>query len=343
MSGEDGKVRVENGRPERLCVAMALSCVERAYPVSIQLGLRRDEDARPARVLTPAFYGCFDWHSAVHAHWTIARGIGRGLPAEMEREARERLGRTLAKNNVEREVAFLAPRPTFERPYGLAWLLALHGELAGSADAELASHGATVEPLARLVAERFAEYLPKLSYPVRSGVHSQTAFALGLVLDWARARGERGLAALVETRTRELYGEDHGYAVHLEPSGEDFLSPSLGAADLVARVLSAEELAGWLDRTMPALGRDEAPVLTPVSVTDPTDGRLAHLDGLNLSRAWMLARVAGSLPSGDARVTPLRALSAAHGERGLAPRSAGGYEGAHWLGTFAMVLLTLAL
>lgn len=314
-------------------VAMALDCVHRAYPNQIAHLMRGDADARPPRALTPVFYGCFDWHSAVHGHWLLARAARVYPDAPFAEAARAALAASLTPENVAVEVAYLHDRPTFERPYGLAWLLTLQAELI----AHEPPHGATLAPLTEVAIAHLSSWLPKLSHPSRVGVHAQTAFALGLVLDAARTLGDPALAALVEARARDFFLGDRDYAVHLEPGGEDFLSPSLGAADLVARMLASDEFAAWLRRVMP----DDAPErFVPERVTDPTDGRLAHLDGLNLSRAWMLERIAEALPEHDARRAAYLASSRRHADHALAAIDGAHYAGSHWLGTFACYLLT---
>ena len=315
--------------------ALALDCVHRPYPNQIALKMESDADARTPRELTPCFYGCYDWHSAVHGHWLLAVATQKASNASIRERARAAIERSLTSDNIAREVDFLRTRPGFERPYGLAWLCALHAELSAF-DPALAEG---LAPLVDVAVGHVAGWLPKLSRPTRSGVHSQTAFGLGLFLDWARALGREAEARLFESRARAFFEADHGYAVHLEPDGEDFLSPSLGAADVMARILAPPALAAWLDRAMPTLGRDGDRWLAPAIVTDPTDGRLAHLDGLNLSRAWMLRAIARALPEDDPRVAPIRAAADRNAERGLESVSAAHYEGSHWLGTFATYLV----
>jgi hypothetical protein len=309
---------------------LALSCLHREYPNKIAHVLQSDGDSRPPRELTPAFYGCYDWHSSVHGHWLLAR-LRRLLPdAPFAARARAALERSLTAENVAAEVAYLTGpgRASFERPYGLAWLLQLAAELR-EADDPLYS---TLQPLEHAAVARLLEWLPKLSHPVRSGEHSQTAFALGLVLD--SGSGGEELAALVRGRVREWYGEDRDCPLDYEPSGEDFLSPCLAEADLVRRVLAPVDFAAWLGRFLPRM------TLTPVTVTDPGDPKLAHLDGLNLSRAWMLEGIASGLPADDPRVEGLLDAARAHAEAGLAAVTGEHYEGGHWLGSFATYLVT---
>jgi hypothetical protein len=322
---------------------LALACVHKEYPNKIAHVMSGDEDARPPRELTPAFYGCYDWHSSVHGHWLLARLARLQPDAPLAAEARQALGRSLTPANLAAEAAYLrgAGRASFERPYGLAWLLQLSAELRewGSSDAKAWS--AALEPLERAAAARLREWLPKLTQPIRVGEHSQTAFSLGLVLDWARAAGDDETRRLVEQRSRDFYGRDRACPLAYEPSGEDFLSPCLGEADLMRRVLPGPELVAWLDGFLPQLPRDGRTAwLPPGIVSDPGDPKLAHLDGLNLSRAWMLEGIASALPSADARVSALRATAALHREKGLAAVTGEHYEGGHWLGSFAVYLVT---
>jgi hypothetical protein len=334
--------RLDTALAERFA-RLALACVHREYPNKIAHVLNADADARPPRELTPAFYGCYDWHSSVHGHWLLAR-VARLLPeAPFAVEARQALGRSLTAANVAVEVQYLEGpgRVSFERPYGLAWLLQLAAELREGKTPEALAWSTALEPLERLAARRLREWLPKLTEPIRVGEHSQTAFAFGLVLDWARVAGDTETAALVVARTRDYYGGDRDCPLAYEPSGEDFLSPCLAEADLMRRVLPVAEYAPWLDRFLPHLPRDgRGDWLAPGIVTDPTDPKLAHLDGLNLSRAWMLEGMAAVLPQGDARVGALRAAADRHREVGLRAVTGEHYEGGHWLGTFAVYLVT---
>ena len=304
---------------------LALDCVHREYPNKIAHEMNSDADAKPPRELTPTFYGCYDWHSAVHGHWLLAR-FARTFPqSKLAPEANAALARNITPAGIALEVSYQKARKSFERPYGLAWLLQLGVELR-EAQSPLAPH---LAPLEAVAVERVKTWLPKLSHPVRTGEHSQTAFALGLMLDWARHAKDAGFEALLKQRARDFYFNDRACPIDYEPGGQDFVSPCLGEADVMRRVLPAREFAGWFNRFLPKIN------LRPAIVTDPTDGQLAHLDGLNLSRAWMLEGIDSVLHRPD-----LAQLAATHREAGVKAVSGAHYEGAHWLGTFAMYLVT---
>jgi hypothetical protein len=322
---------------------LALACVHKEYPNKISHVLSSDADVKPPRELTPAFCGCFDWHSSVHGHWLLVRLMRTFPDAPFVPAARAALAASLTPEHITAEVRYLEGpgRSDFERPYGLAWLLKLAAELHEWNDPQAQEWARTLQPLARAAAGRLGAWLPKLSYPIRAGEHSQTAFAFGLVLDWARATGDREMAALLEARTRDYYLADRDCPMAYEPSGQDFLSPCLAEADLVRRVLPRPAFAAWLRGFLPALPVDgSAAWLQPAVVTDPADGKLAHLDGLNLSRAWMLEGIVAGLPSDDPRIPSLRAAAAAHRASGLRSVTGEHYEGGHWLGSFAVYLVT---
>jgi hypothetical protein len=296
---------------------LALDCVSREYPNKIAHTLQSGADVAAPRILTPAFYGCYDWHSAVHGHWLLAR-LSRLFPeAEFADEARAVIARNITEENVAGEVKYLTDvgRAAFERPYGLAWLLTLAAELNSD----------VLRPLELAVLERFSDWIAKLPYPVRSGEHSSTAFALGLVLDSHRSE-------LFEERARDFFLKDRDAPIAYEPSGEDFLSPCLAEADVMRRVLSREEFSAWFAKFLP-----DASGLRPVVSPDPGDPKFSHLDGLNLSRAWMLRGIASALED-DSRAH-LVSLSDEHAAAGLAAVTGEHYEGAHWLEKFAVYLL----
>ncbi|OGF04605.1 MAG: hypothetical protein A2W00_02380 [Candidatus Eisenbacteria bacterium RBG_16_71_46] len=323
--------------------AMALAALGSEYPYHLSHVVRSDDDVCAPRILTPAFASAFDWHSSVHGHWCLARLL-RVLPrASFAAAARATLAASLTRARLEAEAAYLdAPgREGFERPYGLAWLLQLAAELRGREEAGAASWREALAPLESLAASRLAAWVRVLPWPVRSGEHSQTAFALGLALDWARAAEQREFEGLTVERARSFFGGDTDAPVAYEPSGNDFLSPALGEADLMRRVLPRAEFASWLDRFLPPPGAPaESRWLTPVSSPDRADGKLSHLDGLNLSRSWMLEGIAAGLPPGHRRVRTLREAAVRHRAAGLTGATGEHYAGSHWLGSFAVYLLT---
>ncbi len=322
-------------------VQLALDCAEREYPNQIQHVMASDADLGTPRALHPAFYGCYDWHSAVHGHWLLARFARLHPEHPLAARAGAVLDRHLTPQAIAAEAAYLRGegREPWQRPYGLAWVLQLAAELHDWDDPAAQRWARALEPLVAVCVERFADWLPKLAYPIRTGEHSQTAFAFGLVLDFCRATGRHDLADLVVATSRRLYAYDRGVDLAFEPSGQDFLSPALAEADLMRRVLDAAAFAAWLEEFLPAIPTDGDPGFLPVAlVTDRVDGKLAHLDGLNLSRAWMLEGIAAALPGTDPRRPALLVAARAHAEDGLASVTGEHYAGGHWLGTYAMYL-----
>jgi hypothetical protein len=338
--GED--LELAPGTAERFA-SLALDCVHKEYPNKISHVLTGDADVRPPRELTPAFYGCYDWHSAVHGHWLLAR-LARTFPeASFSTAARKALTASLTAGKITAEVHYLEAegRISFERPYGLAWLLQLAAELHQWNEPEAEGWSKNLEPLVLVAAARIQEWLPKLTYPIRVGEHSQTAFAFALILDWARIVGDGEMVNLLHERIGELYLSDQGCPLHYEPSGQDFLSPCLAEADLVRRILEPTTFAEWLGRFLPTIPSTAGESwLEPAVVTDPTDPKLAHLDGLNLSRAWMLEGIASGLGEDDPRLGALHRAARRHRESGLKAVTGEHYEGGHWLGSFATYLVT---
>jgi len=322
--------------------ALALACIEREYPSQIAHVMMDDTDLAPPRRLTPAFYGCYDWHSAVHGHWMLAR-LSRLYPDEaFTAQALAALSRNLSESNLQTEAEYMAhpARAGFERPYGLAWLLQLVAELQTWNMPLARQWRQWLVPLESIAVTRLHQWIPKLHYPVRSGEHSQSAFAFGLIHDYASAVDDQATLTLIAQATLRFHAYERNAPLAYEPSGHDFLSPSLGVADLMRRVVGPAEFAEWLDAFLPALGQ---PGWLPVAViTDREDGKLAHLDGLNLSRAWMMRGVAQALPPQDPRRRHLLACAAAHAQAGLAGVSDRHYAGAHWLASFAVYLLGTA-
>jgi Protein of unknown function (DUF2891) len=322
---------------------LALQCVHKEYPNKISHVLNSDADVAPPRKLTPAFYGCYDWHSSVHGHWLLVRLLRTFPEASFAKAARDALKESLTAENLKNEAAYLRAegRASFERPYGLAWLLQLCAELREWDDPQAREMLTNLKPLEDVVVERLTTWLPKLSHPVRIGEHDQTAFALGLILDCARVKNDERLAKLAADSARKFYLSDKNCPLAYEPSGEDFLSPCLGEADVMRRVLTQTEFAKWLKDFLPQISSEgNTTWLRPVVSPDPSDPKLAHLDGLNLSRAWMLEGIASALPPDDPRHAALASTAEAHRSAGLAAVTGAHYEGGHWLGSFAVYLTT---
>jgi len=329
----------------RFFANLALSCVHREYPNKIAHVLISDDDAQTPRQLTPAFYGCFDWHSAVHGHWLLAR-LAR-LDKNLTDDCSKALRQSLTKENLECEAKYVNnnQRQAFERPYGLAWFLQLVMELdEWSQDekqlTEISQWRENLRPLEMIIVQRLSAWLPKLSYPVRSGEHSQTAFALGLSLDYARHMKNLDFIQLIETQARRFFSSDKMYPFHYEPSGEDFLSAGLAEADVMRRVLNKtnSEFLEWFNEFIP--DKNLLSNLEPPSISDPTDPKLIHLAGLCLSRAWMLEGICQALPDNTEQKTQFEQLSQRNARAGLVAIDEKHYEGGHWLGTFAIYFIT---
>jgi hypothetical protein len=336
------EMQIDSATVERFA-GLALQCVHQEYPNKIGHVMNSDDDVGPPRELTPTFYGCFDWHSSVHGHWLLTR-LARLYPdTEIAPAARAALAKNLTAENLAADAAYLAGegRASYERPYGLAWLLCLAEELRAWDDDQAQQWAKNIAPLEEMAAERIRSWLPKLYYAIRVGEHSQTAFAFGLILDWAEAVEDEEMVTLVKGTSLRFYLEDEACPLGYEPSGQDFLSPCIAEADLMRRILPPGQFAKWLDEFLPQIPTDGGADWLPVGVvTDRADGKLAHLDGLNLSRAWMLEGMLAGLPEDDARRPALRAAADAHSESGLASVTGEHYEGGHWLGSFATYLVT---
>ena len=318
--------------------ALALTCIHQQYPNHLSLAVGADADVMPPYALHPSFYGCLDWHSAVHGHWLLVRLLREHPKAAWADEARRRLDEDFSPGRLAIEVQYFKQpnRTSFERPYGLAWLLTLTAELRQWQDPDAQRWLAALVPLETVALERITTWLPKLRYPIRIGEHNQTAFSFGLIWDWAVVAHREDVKELLAQAAGRFYSHDRQCPLAYEPSGEDFLSPCLAEADFMRRVLPQADFARWLDTFLPKLGKSIQ--LAPALVTDRSDPKLAHLDGLNLSRAWMLKGIGLALPARDARRAPLLALSAEHADAALPAVTGEHYEGGHWLGTFAVYL-----
>lgn len=324
--------------------ALALTCVHKEFPNKISRTTDTAEAIGRPKVIFPAFYGCFDWHSSVHGHWLLVRLLRVGPPdAAWRGEAIEKLNQSFTADNLDGEVAnFARPaRGSWERPYGLAWYLQLTSELREWDDPKAKEWLAILQPLEADIVVSLKEWLPKLAYPIRLGTHNQSAFAFGLMLDWARVAGDAELEGLITERSKAFHMNDVNCPLAYEPSGEDFLSPCLMEADLMRRILSADAFSEWLSDFMPQIPTDGASDwLAPGIVKDASDGKLVHLDGVNSSRAWNLYNIARALPDGDQRKASLVAAAKIHADTGVAAVSAEHYSGSHWLASFATYLMT---
>ena len=324
---------------------VALANVRTEFPTKPEHVLLAPGDARTSRELHPAFYGSYDWHSCVHMHWTLAR-VRRLVPALPERDAiGEVLDEHLSDAAIAAECKYLARPSTasFERPYGWAWLLELARELRTGEDPDARRWSRALAPLATAFARRFIDWLPRAHYPIRYGMHANSAFGLAFALDYARATEDETLERACIGSALAWYGGDRDAPASWEPSGADFLSPSLCEADLMRRVLPHDRYAGWLRAFLPGIERGEPPSLfVPATVTDRSDPQTVHLDGLNLTRAWTMRGIAHALPPGDARIAALQPAAMRHLDAGLDGLDSGDYMGAHWLASFALLALSEA-
>ena len=319
----------------------ALANVTREFPNAVAHVLQGSDDVARPRLLHPSFYGAYDWHSAVHMHWLLVTLL-REHPDRIDAPRVRTLLRThLAPDPLGVEAAYLRAYPGFERPYGWAWLLALAAACAEPhLDVEISAWGRALRPAADVVAGLLLTWLASASGPVRDGAHGNTAFALGLALDAARVLDLPDLTNAVTATATRWFVADRAAPAGWEPSGEDFLSPSLSEADLVRRLLGGSELSVWLDGFLPGLG-DGQPrsLLEPVAPPERTDGRAGHLDGLNLSRAAAMRSIARALPAADPRHGILLSSAGLHVTAGLRALRVDAYASNHWLGTFAAMAL----
>ncbi|MCT2590204.1 DUF2891 domain-containing protein [Streptomyces sp. N2-109] len=318
---------------------LALANITREYPYSPAHLLRGPQDLVPPRTCHPAFYGAYDWHSSVHMHWLLLRMLRR-YPDRVGRADAAAVASALDTHLTPRalatECAYVRAHPGFERPYGWAWSLALAAE---SKALGTESWFTALEPLSFTVAELLLSWLPRATWPVRHGTHANSAFALGLILDSAEQAGVPELIEPCQEKLREWFLADRGPSLRWEPSGQDFLSPSLCEADAMRRVLPGPDFAGWLTVFLPELSSEPSAFLTPPRVSDPSDPQIGHLLGLCLSRAAALRGLAHALPDGDPRLAALTSAADTHLAAGLPATVSGDFTTDHWLATFAVLAL----
>jgi len=323
---------------------LALDCVQKEFPNKISRTTNTAEGIGPPQELFPVFYGCFDWHSAVHGHWLLVRLLREGpQEAEWRNEAIQKLNTNFTTENVAGELANFrrAARGSWERPYGWAWLLQLTAELREWDDPQAKAWLETLEPLEADIVAATKAWLPKLAYPIRLGTHNQSAFAFTLMLDWAVIAEDQEFLSLLKEKTLEFHRNDVNCPLTYEPSGEDFLSPCLMEADLMRRVMTQGDYNAWLSAFLPQIPTDgSGDWIAPAIVKDASDGKLVHLDGVNSSRAWNLYNIARALPEDDPRRASLVAAAEIHRDLGVAAVSDEHYSGSHWLASFATYLMT---
>jgi hypothetical protein len=320
--------------------SLALAHVRREYPNKLDHVLNGADDIRSPRELHPVFYGSFDWHSNVHGYWLLAT-LYRRVPEFAERSAiRELFDLQFVSEKVAGELSYLS-RPFaagFERPYGWAWLLMLAAELHRHDSDAGRTWSAAIAPLAKEFARRFLEFLPKSTYPIRAGTHFNSAFALALAFEYAETVDDDRLSALIHDRATLWFAGDRDCQAW-EPGGDDFLSSALMEAECMRRILDRDAWRIWMNHFLPRLARrDPASLFAPAAVSDRSDGKIAHLDGLNLSRAWCWRSLASAWEESDARHSIALETADEHLLASL-PHVAGDYAGEHWLATYALLAL----
>jgi len=315
---------------------LPLHCMDTEYPNKLNQTIGGSEDLQSPKTLHPAFYGCFDWHSAVHGHWSLLSLLKQFPNLDNVEIIKKKLLLNLSKDNIILEVAYFKGKhnTSYERTYGWAWVLKLVEEIHTWDDPVARQLEENLQPLTDLIVEKYIEFLPKLNYPIRVGEHTNTAFGLSFAWDFANTTSNEPLKTLIEKRARDFYFKDQGCPISWEPSGFDFLSPCLEEAAIMKRVLSTEEFKIWIDTFLPQL-KDKNFSLETGKVSDRTDGKLVHLDGVNFSRAWSLNKIAEGLPE----YTHLTNIGNQHINYSLPGIVDDNYEGGHWLGSFAIYAL----
>ena len=326
-----------------LFAGLALHGITREYPNKLDHVMNGEGEVRSPSSLHPVFYGSYDWHSCVHGHWLLVRLLRLFPDIPEAGEIRDTRNSLLTAENVSVELEYLEQpsRASFERTYGWAWLLKLAEELHGWDDEDGRRWEAALQPLAEAFSLRYLEFLPKQDYPIRRGVHPNTAFGIAFALDYARTVGHQALEDLLLERATTYFAGDRGYPARWEPDGDDFFSRSLMEADLMRRVLRTDDFPAWFHEFLPGLADGEPEsLLQPAQVSDREDPKIVHLDGLNLSRAWCMRLIAQALPPEDPVRNLLLDSAIRHALATLPHIASGNYAGEHWLATFAVYMLT---
>lgn len=315
---------------------LPLKCLQKEYPNKLGQVLNSVEELKSPKSLHPAFYGCFDWHSSVHGQWLLVKLIKKFPNLENEKQIRLILNQQLTRENIEIELEFFKTKynESFERTYGWAWLLKLQEELDAWKDEDAKNWSFALKPLTDFIIEKYIAYLPKLVYPIRTGEHINTAFGLSFAYDYAKYSKNNDFLNLIVKRAKDFYLEDKNYPLIYEPSGYDFISPAFAEADLMRRILTKNEFIHWIDKFLPELQKPQFE-LAIGKVSDRTDGKLVHLDGLNFSRSWCLYGIARI----DKKYAHLFSIADKHLEHSLPSIIDGNYMGEHWLASFALYAL----
>ncbi|WP_299224100.1 DUF2891 domain-containing protein [uncultured Psychroserpens sp.] len=327
--------KIDLSQANRLA-SLPIHCIQTEYPNKLNQVIGGGEDLKTPQELHPAFYGCFDWHSAVHGHWSLVSLLKQFPELEHAEKMKQMLLENMSKTNIEKEVSYFFGKhnTSYERTYGWAWLLKLAEELHTWDDPVAKELEINLQPLTDLIVGKYLEFLPKLNYPIRVGEHTNTAFGLSFAYDYAKTVENDQLKSLIEKRAKDFYLSDNDCPLSWEPSGFDFLSPCLEEAALMKRVLSTEEFKAWLNDFLPKLKHEDF-ALDTGRVSDRTDGKLVHLDGVNFSRAWSLNEISRALPEYE----HLKNIANQHINYSLPSIVGDSYEGGHWLGSFAIYAL----
>ena len=313
-------------------IDLPLACVLQEYPNKLGQVVGDKNDLREPKDLHPSFYGCFDWHSAVHGHWSLVKLLKDFPNVDNKQDAISKLKQNISKENILKEIEYFeGHNKSYERTYGWAWLLKLAEELHTWDDPLARELESNLQPMTDMIVDKYSEFLPKLVYPIRVGEHPNTAFGMSFALDFAKTVGNTEFEKLLKKRARDYYQVDQKCPLTWEPSGFDFLSPCLEEASLMSRVLPKAEYVQWLDFFLPQL-KDKDFELEVGKVSDRTDGKLVHLDGVNFSRAWCLKSIAET----DKQYNHLISVANSHIEKSLPSLVGDSYEGGHWLGSFAI-------
>ncbi|WP_108802524.1 DUF2891 domain-containing protein [Aquimarina sp. Aq107] len=317
-------------------VELPLACIHTEYPNKLGQTIGSKEDLGEPKVLHPAFYGCFDWHSAVHGHWSLVKLVKSFPEIEKATEIKTKLIESISKENIEAEVLYFEGKhnTSYERTYGWAWLLKLAEEIHTWNDPVAKNLEENLQPLTDVIVQRYIDFLPKLKYPIRVGEHTNTAFGLSFALDYANTFDNTKLKNIIASRAKDFYTKDANCPIGWEPSGYDFLSPCLEEVDLMRKVLDKPSFDKWVDDFMPQL-KNPGFAISVGEVSDRTDGKLVHLDGLNFSRAWVLYGLANQYPEYDHLIN----IANQHVKYSLPNLVGDSYEGGHWLGSFVIYAL----